>query len=270
MNKKYYDHFCACGCNNKIKVNSYHKYYGIPKYCIGHGTRVKREVRICLNPKCKRVFECGITDKRKYCSFRCSTKNRKVIPIETQACVCDCGKTFGCKINSTRRFIHGHTNKNKKLSKSHKDNIKKSLSVSNHTRKGKKYIHRFNCQCLCCKSKRGEPHKLDCQCTSCKAKRGEYKGKNAPNWRGGTGNLPYMFRFNEEFKTLIRERDNHTCQLCGRTKEEEGRNLCVHHIYYDRMNDCSSKDDFITLCNSCNGKVNSNRKYWTEFLRKYT
>jgi len=93
-------------------------------------------------------------------------------------------------------------------------------------------------------------------------------GKLSPNWQGGTSNLPYAFGFNEEFKTLIRERDNHTCQLCGKTKEEEGRNLCVHYIRYDKENKCSNEHDFITLCQSCNSGVNGNRKSWTEFFQQ--
>lgn len=94
-----------------------------------------------------------------------------------------------------------------------------------------------------------------------------YSGKGNPNWQGGIGSLLYSFEFNEEFKTLIRERDNNTCQLCGKTREQEGKNLCVHHIYYDKMNECTNENDFITLCRSCNIKVNRNREYWTEFFQ---
>lgn len=95
----------------------------------------------------------------------------------------------------------------------------------------------------------------------------KYSGAETPNWRGGISNFPYHFNFNEKFRESIRQRDNNVCQLCERTKEEEDRNLTVHHIYYDKMNDCADKDDFITLCVSCNGKVNTNRIYWMEFFR---
>ena len=93
-------------------------------------------------------------------------------------------------------------------------------------------------------------------------------GEKKSNWQGGITNLPYPFEFNEEFKTLIRERDNHTCQLCGRTKEEEGGNLCVHHIYYDKENSDMNPERFTALCNRCNTKVNFNREYWTEFFQQ--
>lgn len=91
-------------------------------------------------------------------------------------------------------------------------------------------------------------------------------GENNPSWHGGTGNFPYAFEFNEEFKTLIRERDDNTCQLCDRTQEEEHRKLSVHHIYYDRENSNMDPERFITLCNICNNKVNSDRENWTEFF----
>jgi len=93
-------------------------------------------------------------------------------------------------------------------------------------------------------------------------------GENNPNWQGGIGNFPYAFEFNEKFKSFIRERDSNTCQLCGKTKEQEGMNLCVHHICYDKENNCSDEYDFTTLCDSCNTKVNFNRGYWTKFFQR--
>lgn len=96
---------------------------------------------------------------------------------------------------------------------------------------------------------------------------GKYTGEDNSNWRGGIGNAPCAFEFNEKFKTSIREKDNNTCQLCGKTKEEEGQNLAVHHIYYDKENSNVIPERFMTLCNSCNLKVNFKREYWTEFFQ---
>ena len=93
-----------------------------------------------------------------------------------------------------------------------------------------------------------------------------FTGENNPNWRGGVWIDPYPPEFNEEFKTLIRERDNHTCQLCGKTKEENGRKLDVHHIYYDKSNSDMDSKRFVALCSRCNSKVNFNREYWTKFF----
>lgn len=90
-------------------------------------------------------------------------------------------------------------------------------------------------------------------------------GENNPNWQGGPED--YAIEFNTSFRILIRERDNNTCQLCDKTKEQEGRNLCVHHIGYDKDNDCSEEGDFITLCGSCNTKVNVNKEYWIKVFQ---
>lgn len=77
-----------------------------------------------------------------------------------------------------------------------------------------------------------------------------------PNWRGGTSFLPYCHKFNDRLKDKIRERDNRTCQLCS--TPENGHKHSVHHIHYDKEN---CYPDLITLCKSCNAKVNFNRNY---------
>ena len=38
-----------------------------------------------------------------------------------------------------------------------------------------------------------------------------------------------------------------------------------NHINYDKQN-CNPKN-LITLCHSCNSKVNKNRKYWTNYFK---
>ena len=97
---------------------------------------------------------------------------------------------------------------------------------------------------------------------------GVHIGKNGPNWQGGVGKLPYDQEFDEKFKESIRARDK-VCQLCGKTKEQEiekiGCKLSVHHCKYGKV----TKDDiFVTLCRSCNKKVDkkSERDYWAKFF----
>ena len=135
---------------------------------------------------------------------------------------------------------------------------------------------------------KGMQHKKECLCFICKATRGETTGKNNsfygcghtdeskklmgrrgsdhPNWQGGIAGGSYPFDFNDELKKLIRERDNHTCQLCDKTQEEEGKNLSVHHIDYVKEN--INPDNLITLCRSCNIKVNYGRDAWKKFFEK--
>jgi len=91
-------------------------------------------------------------------------------------------------------------------------------------------------------------------------------GENNPNWQGGISNFPYAFVFNEAFKQMVCNRDGNVCQLCGKTKEQEGKNLCVHHIYYDKNNECENPDEFVALCRRCNSKVNARRDFWTDWF----
>ena len=87
-----------------------------------------------------------------------------------------------------------------------------------------------------------------------------------PNWKGGIGKLPYPFNFNNKLKELIRERDGYICQLCSKTQEENNQRLSIHHIDYDKDN--LDPKNLISLCRSCNCKVNYNREYWTEFFKR--
>jgi len=107
-------------------------------------------------------------------------------------------------------------------------------------------------------------------CRKCTMKRlGEsQRGDNSPAWLGGISFEPYTKEFNKSLKVYIRERDNRTCQLCGR--KENGIKLAVHHIDYDKKH--STTDNLISLCGSekmlpsCHNKTNHNRKYWTKYF----
>ena len=87
--------------------------------------------------------------------------------------------------------------------------------------------------------------------------------ENHPNWKGGISFEPYCCKFNRILKEKIRNRDNRICQLCGKNELINGRKLTCHHIHYDKPN-CDP--DLISLCNSCNFKVNYNRDYWEQYF----
>jgi hypothetical protein len=65
----------------------------------------------------------------------------------------------------------------------------------------------------------------------------------------GRSFLPYCEKFNNRFKEQVRIRDGNICQLCGKTQEENGRKLDVHHIHHDKSN---CYPDCIALCKHCN------------------
>lgn len=85
------------------------------------------------------------------------------------------------------------------------------------------------------------------------------RGENSPHWRGGIAFEPYGADFTKYLKEQIRKRDDYTCQRCK--KEQEEKTFHVHHIDYNKKN--CDKNNLITLCGSCNVKVNANRAYWT-------
>ena len=47
------------------------------------------------------------------------------------------------------------------------------------------------------------------------------------------------------------KKDGYRCQICGSAK-----NLCVHHLTYDRMGH-ELMDDLLTLCRDCHEKVHA-------------
>jgi len=80
---------------------------------------------------------------------------------------------------------------------------------------------------------------------------------------------PYPYEWTgpegDALRTQIRERDCHTCQLCGDLpglKEHP-----VHHIDYNKHN--LHPSNLITLCPGCHGKTNQNRERWQEILAAY-
>lgn len=85
-------------------------------------------------------------------------------------------------------------------------------------------------------------------------------GENNPNWKGGKSFEPYTPEFTEKLKMRIRKRDNYICQICNRYGN------AIHHIDYDKTN-CDF-NNLITLCKSCNSKVNSKRNYWNNYLKE--
>lgn len=80
-------------------------------------------------------------------------------------------------------------------------------------------------------------------------------GENNPNWRGGR--IPYYGPNWVQQRRLVRERDDYTCQNCGKTEEELGKQLDVHHIIpfrtfgIARYEEANKLDNLISLCPHC-------------------
>lgn len=90
------------------------------------------------------------------------------------------------------------------------------------------------------------------------------QGVSVDEWSGYVSFEPYCDKFNFRLKEKIRNRDNRTCQLCGKSELLNGRRLAVHHIDGDKMQGCNGKKWYLgSLCMSCNFKKDTIEK---EFL----
>lgn len=189
-------------------------------------------------------------------------EDRKVIRVfRTKFCKCNCGGQFREDSRHPKDYISGHNRRGAK----HTEESKKKMGWPEGVRFSEEH-----------KQKLREVYDYDKIFTEetrrklRESKGGENNpmfgrtGEKSPNWQGGTSNFPYPFEFNGELKEFIRERDNNTCQLCGKIKEKDKRTLCVHHINHDI--DDLFELNLITLCNSCNGKVNSRRDFWEDYF----
>lgn len=119
-------------------------------------------------------------------------------------------------------------------------------------------------------------------CVKCN---GEWKSKNITgdkvyNWKGGYD--PYYGENWTYQRRKARERDNHTCQKCGKTKDQLGRNLDVDHkIPFEAFNGdwktANQLSNLISLCSSDHStKTNWQTQYgkltveeWEPLVKEY-
>jgi len=102
------------------------------------------------------------------------------------------------------------------------------------------------------------------RCNSCNSK--IRKGILSHNWQGGLSFEEYGVEFDDALKEKVRFRDGYKCQLCGCSQLENGKQLDVHHIDYDKKN--NNIKNLIALCHICHMKTNSkNRSYWINLFK---
>lgn len=88
-------------------------------------------------------------------------------------------------------------------------------------------------------------------------------GELSPAWRGGISFEPYCQKFNKKKKEEIRDKYDRKCIICGKTEEESGRKLSVHHVDYNKQQGCENhKWVLVPLCIECHTKTNHNRTFW--------
>jgi predicted nucleic acid-binding Zn ribbon protein len=78
---------------------------------------------------------------------------------------------------------------------------------------------------------------------------------------------PYCKKFNLDLKTRVREFFNDKCVICGKTKNENRRNLSVHHVNYDKKAGCNGNEILLApLCDTCHHTVHKDKEYWGNVL----
>lgn len=130
-------------------------------------------------------------------------------------------------------------------------------SCSKRGNRNSEYSGKYPNHCIDC-GKTIKNDKTVKRCLSCSK-----TGKLNPLWNNGISFEPYPHIFNKKLRKYIREKFKDTCQLCA--KKKKGRNLCVHHIDYNKAN--CTESNFTLLCASCHSKVNTQRDYWVIFFQ---
>lgn len=88
---------------------------------------------------------------------------------------------------------------------------------------------------------------------------GIHSKEKHPNWRGGTSEICWRGTGWKKARKAARDRDNNTCQICGKTAQQQGRNMDVHHrisyFSFDSAEQANALENLVCLCRSCHRKV---------------
>jgi len=139
----------------------------------------------------------------------------------------------------------------------HTEETKRRIGLSNKGKGGFKKGHKVTKQTIIHCRNLGLNNKGKKFSNEINKKKGHPREKN-PSWKGG------VVLFEKELRERIRERDNCTCQICGKIKTK--RKLNVHHIDYNKKN--SRENNLITLCDKCHNNTQKNRELWIIFFKK--
>ena len=182
------------------------------------------------------------------------TKFKNKIPL----CGCGCGNPVGWHRIYKRwnTFIHGHQNIGRKFSDRWKRKLSFAFSGESNHNYGKKRSEETKRKIS--KAHTGKKHSDE---TILKI-----SGENSTHWKGGASCEPYCANWTQEYKAYIRERDNNECQNPDCWHKCDDTPLHIHHIDYIKKN-CALRN-LITLCISCNGRANKNRKEHTKFYQE--
>ncbi|MFA7211732.1 MAG: hypothetical protein WC110_09840 [Bacteroidales bacterium] len=263
-------------CGKEFKVYPYIIKRGEGKYCSRACTPRNKTVN-CL--RCGKEFKAKPANlkvgKAKYCSVECASKSRQK------------GVEVPCELCGTKFYKSSH-NPAKFCSRECADlaayervfvtclTCKKEFTVTNSAfKRGEgKYcsprcyymsrVVRSKCKCLVCgKEFETTPAQIKAgKGRFCSTKCGK-TGKYNPSFNNWISFEPYCPKFNREFKERVRAFFGFRCIICGKTEEEEGKNLSVHHVDYDKNVCCNDHSPaFACVCNKHNATANHDRERW--------
>lgn len=229
--------------------------------------------RVITNcPECGKRFWYHQSWPRKYCSRKCSAKKNAISNLgkyagnESVLVKCEnCGKSFKKLFNQaekTKRHFCGFTCYGKYLAKTMKGIPRPGVRGEKpHLQK------RVEITCNQCgkvfKTKESHKDRRRFCSKKCQAKWQSESGKvsqeNNFNWKGGYE--PYYGPNWNQQRRNARARDKYTCQRCGVTEIQLGRQLDVHHkkrfkvFGVKNYKKANSIDNLISLCDSCHKHV---------------
>jgi 5-methylcytosine-specific restriction endonuclease McrA len=116
-------------------------------------------------------------------------------------------------------------------------------------------------------SRKGIQNRRFCSigCARAVYNREHFRGENNPRWRGGRS-LSYGPEW-KKIKDFVRARDK-VCRDCGKTTEENGRALDVHHTEPFRFSGRHDPEKLKALCRSCHMRAEDHgRRGSAKFVR---
>ena len=88
-----------------------------------------------------------------------------------------------------------------------------------------------------------------------------FSGEGNPQWQGGISLEPYDGEF-KKIRKAVYERDGYQCQECGVIRTGNHGELVAHHKDANKKN--SSRENLITLCRLCHGKITMEARWGKE------
>lgn len=253
---------CAV-CGKEFEYRTYRPRQFCSMACTGKG-RVKtprpRDPKFKVEtacPTCGTAFSHYLSSPRTYCSRSCARKGVAAIasPERHYTANCEvCGGEFSRVLSQPGRFCG-----QKCFGRWQSANIRGDA----HPRKGRTFSvpnQHVEMACQACgstyKVKPSRQSKSRFCSRSCLARwQSENKrGENSPTWRGGYE--PYYGPSWRSAMRATRKRDG-VCQRCGRSPEEVGKELDVHHLQpfklfgVKRHAEANRLENLTALCNTC-------------------